>query len=87
MVASFREAQCGTLKGMREGDYESQIEAALNGPHLAQVDMGDLGEVRKLLGDRGPELSDAEVERIRDLALAVGDAMFHWWLRRRGVEH
>lgn len=56
---------------------------AFTDPALVEMDLGDVGEVRKLLGAYGASLSDEEVVRIRDLARDFADTTFHWWLRRR----
>lgn len=50
---------------------------------LKRVDLGDLGEVRRLLGEASDALTDEQVARIRDLSVAFAEAAFDWWRRRR----
>lgn len=45
--------------------------------------MIDLVEFRQLLGPAARELSDKEVERIREVEYGFADAIFERWLRRR----
>ena len=45
--------------------------------------MIDLVEFRQLLGPAGRDLSDEEVERIREVEYGLADAIFERWLRRR----
>lgn len=42
-----------------------------------------LSEARKLLGEAGKALSDAEVEYFRDWTDRLADIFFDWWLRNR----
>jgi hypothetical protein len=42
-----------------------------------------LSEARKLLGEAGVGLSDAEIEYLRDWAERFADLFFDWWLRNR----
>lgn len=42
-----------------------------------------IDEVRKLLGEFGTLLSDAEVVRCRDDAEQIADLVFDWWLEKR----
>lgn len=47
--------------------------------------MIDLVEFRQLLGPAAHELSDKEVERIRDVEYGFADAIFEMWLRDRNA--
>ena len=58
------------------------IDLLLRNPHQP-VDFADVGDVRRLLGPEYAELSDTEVEQLRDLLLGFSEAAFNWWLRRR----
>jgi hypothetical protein len=42
-----------------------------------------LHEFKKLLGADASDLSDAEIERIRDLEYRLADIVFDAWLRKR----
>lgn len=42
-----------------------------------------LNEFRKLLGTAGSDLSDAEIERIRDMEYQLAGIIFDDWLRKR----
>lgn len=47
--------------------------------------MIDLVKFRQLLGPAGRELSDMEVERIREVEHGFADAIFEMWLRDRNT--
>jgi hypothetical protein len=42
-----------------------------------------LVDFKALLGDRASNLSEIEVERIRDLEYQIADALFESWLSQR----
>lgn len=61
------------------------IREVLFADPLPEVDLGDVGEVRKLLPPCLASLSDDEVVRIRDLVGGFVDDAFDWWIRRRNA--
>jgi hypothetical protein len=45
--------------------------------------MIDLLDFKALLGEKASDLSEAEVERIRELEYQIADALFEKWLSQR----
>ena len=45
-----------------------------------------LSEFKKLLGPAAAELSDSEIERLRDLEDRLADIVFDSWLRNRNSQ-
>jgi len=45
-----------------------------------------LHEFKKLLGTAAADLSDAEIERLRDLEDRLADILFDAWLRKRNQQ-
>jgi hypothetical protein len=45
-----------------------------------------LPEFRKLLGEAAIDLSDAELEKLREWEERFADIFFDWWLRKRNRE-
>lgn len=48
--------------------------------------MVGLATTRKLLGSKAAHFTDKEVERIRQTADGLADAMFENWLRKRNAQ-
>ena len=45
--------------------------------------MISLPDFRELLGEAGHELTDEQVERVREIEYGLADAIFDQWLRKR----
>lgn len=48
--------------------------------------MIDLITTRKILGPRAEHLKEKELERIRETAYGIADAIFENWLRERNAQ-
>ncbi|MEJ7925769.1 hypothetical protein WG908_03250 [Sphingobium sp. AN641] len=65
---------------MSHYEVSKSFEEAFEKEWLAKVDLGDIGEVRRLLGAYGDNLTDVEVIAIRDLCRKFADYAYHWWM-------
>lgn len=62
------------------------VEKVFEEQRFTTVDLGDIGEVRKLLGPTLASKSDDEIMHIRDLIVGFADDAFDWWLHKSNEE-